>query len=474
MKKHIFIILLAALLLLAACQPTPESPIVVGKDQSAMIEKAQEDSPYASPETGEQAVDWYARLDAPERYTTSLTSAGGHLTVEVDAPVILPDVELPVVRIAPYVFTDEDAQRFVTALLGDDPQCVTSEDNWRTRAMWDMEILQLKNDLDHWDEYGNLIWSGFDTRAEFEEYLQEKIAKAANAPERPETAPLTWEWETPNVWTADGKQETTDRYIAFTVLNEDNSESSLAIDKASEYSRCGLRYMREAGSDVHFPYDIDNCWQNELSITQEEAQKIAEEKLRQMGLDHLACAFKKSIRSYRGDSVVEGNRYEPFWAFVFTPTVNGAPMNYTFQPIVEPTDYNRVWQYEQCRVLVDEKGVAFLEYDAPCAVEEIKVEAATLLPFQRICEIFEKMVLIVDNNADIYDYDMHDRITSVRLSMVSIPEQNGGGLLVPCWDFMGESPWFNDTPHAKESIGSDGTYCYLTINAIDGSIIARQ
>ena len=32
MKKHIFIILLAALMLLCACQPTPESPIVVGKD----------------------------------------------------------------------------------------------------------------------------------------------------------------------------------------------------------------------------------------------------------------------------------------------------------------------------------------------------------------------------------------------------------------------------------------------------------
>jgi hypothetical protein len=102
------------------------------------------------------------------------------------------------------------------------------------------------------------------------------------------------------------------------------------------------------------------------------------------------------------------------------------------------------------------------------------VEAATLLPFQRACEIFEKMVLIVENNADIYDYDMCYRISKVCLSMVSIPGQNGGGLLVPCWNFMGESPWFNDTPHAKESIGSDESYCYLTINAIDGSIIARQ
>jgi hypothetical protein len=141
MKKRIVIIIIAALFLLCACQPTPETEFVVNKaDQQQMIEKAQEDSPYASPKTDQQTVDWYARLDAPERYTTSLMSAGGHLTVEVDAPVILPDVELPIVRIAPYMFTDEDAQRFVTALLGDDPQCITSKDNWRTRAMWDKEI----------------------------------------------------------------------------------------------------------------------------------------------------------------------------------------------------------------------------------------------------------------------------------------------------------------------------------------------
>ena len=475
MKKHIFIIILASLLLICACQPTPESPIVVGKDQSVMIEKAQEDTVYATAQTERETVDWRERLGVPERYTASLTSIGGHLSVEADAAIVLPDVELPVVQIAPYLFTDEDAQRFVTALLGEDPQCVTSEDNWRTRAMWEKEITQLKEDLDHWDTFGGAIWGGFDTRAELEEYLQQKIAKAADAPERPETAPLTWEWKMPTVWNKDGYQTTTDRYIGFLTLNADNSESSLAIDRASEWGRSGIRYMREAGSDVHFT-SLDGSWQNELSVSLEDAQRMAEEKLHEMGLDHLTCAFHKSVRSYRGDVIVEGNCYEPFWAFVFTQSVNGVPVGYTFQPTVEPSEYNRVWQYEQCRVLVDEKGVAFIEYESPCRTEEVKVEAATLLPFDKIKEIFEKMVLIVDNNADLNDFEAHYRISEVRLSMVSIPEQNGnGGLLVPCWDFMGESSWFSENSNvSKLGARSDGTYCYLTINAIDGSIITRQ
>ncbi len=95
--------------------------------------------------------------------------------------------------------------------------------------------------------------------------------------------------------------------------------------------------------------------------------------------------------------------------------------------------------------------------------------AATLLPFEKIKEIFEKMVLIVDNNADPGGYKMRYRITSIRLGLVSIPEQYGeGGLLVPAWDFMGVR---ESADIAKYT--TDETYSFLTINAIDGSIIVR-
>lgn len=484
MKKRIVIILITALLLLCACQPTPETEFVVNKsDQQQMIEKAQEDAVYASPtaETVEaidgpekQGVDWAARLGAPEHYSTTLKSAGGHLTVEVDAKMSLPNVELPVARIEPYFFSDEDVLRFVHALLGEDLKCVDpSNENGKTKAMWEKEILQLKDDLDHWEEYGNLIWDSYDTKADFEKHLQEMMAKAATAPEIPEIVPFTLNWEYWNVWNKDGKQETTDCYASILVLNEDGTESNLTIDRSTEFGRCGLWYMREAGSDVHFPA-LGDYFPNELNITREEAQAAAEEMLREMGLDHLSCAFGKSIRCYRGDAYVNGAYYEPYWAFVFTREVNGAQQGYTMQTVVEPTDYTMSWTYEQCRVLVDEKGIAYMEYENPGALNEVKVPAATLMPFSKIQEIFEKMVLIVDNTADIYSRDEQYRITEVRLCLVSVPEQNGeGSLLVPCWDFLGEMR--GGYPQAWRDLGMqmDETYCYLTINAVDGSIITR-
>ena len=469
--KKICIIILSILLLCVGCQQTPESSLVVGKDQQQMIEKAQGDVSY--PTDAPAGVDWAGRLGAPARYAAKLTSAGGHLTVDVDAPVALPEAELPVARVVPYVFSDEDILRYVHALLGEDPMCMENGENWRTRAMWEREILQLKEDLDHWDEYGNQIWDSYDTKAEFEKHLQEVIAQAASAPDEPEIIPFALNWEHWNVWTKEGKQDTTDSYATVLVLNEDGTASSLTIDRGTEFMRCGLRYMREAGEYIHFPY-IHGGWPNELSLTREGAILKAEAKLRDMGLDHLSCAFASPTRVYRGDTYMASAPYEAYWALVFTRQVNGAPHGFTYQQTVEPTEYNTSYIYEQCRMLVDEEGVALLEYESPCVLDEVKVAAATLLPFQKIREIFEKMVLIVNNNADIYSQDQRYHITEVRLSLVSLPEQNGEGcLLVPCWDFLGDSPLIYQEL-ANMGLTSDGSWCYLTINAVDGSIIQRQ
>ena len=161
MKKICWIVL-AFVLVCTGCQKTPEEPIVVGKDQQQMIEKAQGETVYVT--DAPAGVDWAQRLGAPKKYEARLTSAEGHLTVDVDATVTLPEGELPVVRVSPYLFTDEDVRRYARALLGEELRCVDPlNENARTRAMWEKEILELKNDLDHWEEYGSIIWDSFDS-----------------------------------------------------------------------------------------------------------------------------------------------------------------------------------------------------------------------------------------------------------------------------------------------------------------------
>ena len=47
--------------------------------------------------------------------------------------------------------------------------------------------------------------------------------------------------------------------------------------------------------------------------------------------------------------------------------------------------------------MVDDDGIAALSYNSPCSVSETSVSAASLMPFEKIREIFEKMVLIVES-----------------------------------------------------------------------------
>lgn len=95
--------LLLATIVLSACQPTPTEVFVVEKDTERMVEKANSD------ENGTVANS----LGIPSgRYTYAATDASGRVKVEVDAEVLLPDVEyLPVARINGRSFTEQDARQ---------------------------------------------------------------------------------------------------------------------------------------------------------------------------------------------------------------------------------------------------------------------------------------------------------------------------------------------------------------------------
>ena len=385
MKKRIFIILIVFLLLLVACQPTPETPIVIGKDQDIMIGKAGEEAVYVSgtPDPDEQRVDWAERLGTPEHCAVTLTSGSGHLHVEVNADVYLPDAELPIARVEPRRFTDEDAQRFVTALLGEDPQCVDPDGGGtRTKAMYEEDIRRRMDALDNWEDYGSDVYDSYETKAEFQAALQKLMDEAKNAPDTLDTFAPTYEWESMYAGKETGGAEMQDQVMNILTLNEDATRSSMWITR-STVGDSYLRYTRNAEEPVSYPFDCSQ-YPNELNTSEEQAIAIAAETLKNMGLTHLRYAFSKSIRNYIGDVQREKNPYRPYWAVVFTPEVNGAQMTYTFQRSMEVSEYNRWWDEECCFVMVDDSGIAAVEYSSPCSVTEITVPNATLMSFDQI------------------------------------------------------------------------------------------
>ena len=81
------IALLAACL--AACQPTPVEPIVVGKEQEEMLEQAQPDpSPQVSA-SPTASISLSQKYGIPEGYTYELSTSKDNLSISIDAKVCL-------------------------------------------------------------------------------------------------------------------------------------------------------------------------------------------------------------------------------------------------------------------------------------------------------------------------------------------------------------------------------------------------
>ena len=87
------------------------------------------------------------------------------------------------------------------------------------------------------------------------------------------------------------------------------------------------------------------------------------------------------------------------------------------------------------------------------------------------------MAPLINNEIDYSNEEgrLHRRIiTSIELGLVCIREEESDtGLLVPAWDFLG----YRENIHPKSGIkmyDTNGRTSFITINAIDGSIIDRS
>jgi hypothetical protein len=471
LKKYIGLMLVAIISVTAfsACQATPENPTVVGKDVEKMLESAQrEDEP-----TAETAVDLYTRLGAPEHYKVEVKSKGGRITIFADADVYLPQAELPIVRVQPAAFTMEQVKVFADVLLGSDAHYVEFAADRETRAAYEKEIERLRAGLTDWENVGQYAYDlVYYTKEEAEEGLSKLLKKAANAPESlPFHAP-EFTWSKPHYFTEEGEVETDDTYLTLWAMPDNATFSRLEVRNAFETDGARLEYARDNRySFGSMPNDFTDI-SGMLSVSEEEVYALAEKAVANMGIDGLTCVAKRQVLYRFGDFSTM-----PFYQFEFTRRFNGVTETLTNnERTVSP--YNVAWYYERLYVLADDDGILYVRYVSPYEIVETVMDSSELLPFETIQSIFEKMVVIVGNEIDTNpiweDGTKEYHITQVRLGLVNVREPNSDtGLLVPAWDFMGyergriqsDKPWNVAFTNELQS--------FLTVNAIDGSIIER-
>ncbi|HWQ06676.1 MAG TPA: DUF6034 family protein [Feifaniaceae bacterium] len=475
--------ILAALTLLAGygCGQAKEAPATVKTNTELLVAQATA----ASAQSGDRPLS--ERLGAPERYTAELTGAGGKLTISIDAPVVLPQGDLPILRVQAAEFTQEEVTKVFSTLCGDTPMFLSSD--VMTKSEIEAAIAAREKNLE--DE------SLQQTDRTFEEQMIAELRAAS------ETAPETREHVQTDgtlqkrMETLGGKQisysaldaVSEDGRFQFSVRNDSDAAEALTETtkengKVVAWSTMPVRraaemlYLDNSGAQVENALQLNRRVEREdaipadaagLATAPAEAYDAAERLLEQLGLaEEMAVSDVFLTPGY----YLDGSSGKPWCYAVFcTRMINGALCASLPNAQISTDERTQAeWGYESLQMTLTDEGISFFQWYAPLEVTGTESERAALKPFSDIAEIAESTLPLAYETHTARSYIektsvVIDRVT-LSLQRISDQSQFDGGLLVPVWNFYGSC---TDSRIHDETETICGTM--LSINAVDGSVI---
>lgn len=490
-----------------ACQPTPAHAVVVNKDMQQMLDKAK--APH------ESGISLKERLSIPDRFTGTAQDEAGKFTAKMDAEIVIPDVnDIPIVRvqaqpfdhgivekIKDYFFDDgpfynpdalyeETKTEFIDILAKLKARKAELEGKGMKPLHPELESGEKENEQsspqsDASNEAVQMsAYNMLDMVNESIHSIQKKLPTALEQKNKIEV-PDNWQ-------TVSGASH----YMCFAQINPDGGMRTLSADDRNDFLYITNRkdfdpsygfYDTEESWYAHynpdmFPAEIAEAQSLSFpSITMEQAQQTADDFLKQVGIEGFVCERNEKViggsgQTY-GDHVLRGKLLKGY-RLQYVRQVNGVPLTYTDDEAASGEQDEQsffYWRYERITFIINDSGIAELQWTAPYTVQDTVVNSAAMLPFSDIADIFNDKITVINDWLDIEGFDI--TITNVRLGFMRVIEQNGNkqGLLIPVWDFFGTYTEYVDRNGEKYTTQINcPTRSYLTINAIDGAVIDRQ
>ena len=482
MKRILSLLLLAclALGLLVGCQATPDTPVVVQKDQEQMLQTAQQ---------GRDNSALLAALEVPERFTGDWTGVNGFVHVTADAEIILPNADkIPTGSIGRRDFTQEDADNLMRVLLKgntlyEELGMTKQQALERLEQLQAMQRGEIPVDLD----------GGYDALPGAIERCAEYARTAPDGDERV-PAETSFVSRSENLEEIKGWTEVDGKVMHFFVQN-----CPSYLDHASVFA--------DGYGDVNFSSAVAiSLIQDELpepltvDFPLEDAIRQGDALMEELGFEHVVCdsaypvLFTRSMPNAVAEGEADDAPSEESWKNLILATgyelqyvrcVNGFPISWT--PIrggaaPENESYSGAWHYEVITLDYTKDGLVYFYWESPHTEPVLQVEDTQLMPFDQIADIFAKMIMVKNSDVQVanerngFDTVRNYDITKVKLGLMRIKAKGSfdEGLLVPVWDFWGEERWESDSPLVQEVSGEEPSKIILTINAIDGSMIDRE
>ena len=496
MRKMLIYIFAAVFIavFLAGCQSTPQEPIVIQKDLEQMIEKAQ-----TTPElAATSGISLREQTGAPE--TLKLESADGSFTLSVDANVLVPDSSsMPILNVRSAVFSQQTVDRYWNELVGDTPMWEWSDQPTKEQIeqmIVNQKRMQAATQKEGGDTegYENII-------AELERLYQkapetgEVVSAFSQLKEKINWDPVLGTVDTHYMGTSgysiqnQAEMQNADEWIYISVSNpwteqegtikSDSSPASLRFESSAMENNYGF-----SGSTFVDEYtELDDSVKKHLKTTPKEAKKLVEEFLFQT--DTPMAVY--SIELMDDADMAEGKEAQHYaYRVTCVREVDGLPVTpslgygaggmflegYAFNP--PELTYSIQWSYESMVLELDDAGFFQINWHAPLEILDAQVEVCSLMPFDDVQDVFEKMLFISYEPNVEEGYSMTCDISKVRLELMRIRKQNSDqvileGLLIPVWTFYGTCYIYNSSGEFVD--GAVRKTNILSINAIDGSII---
>lgn len=484
MKKTFGVILVSVILLATcfACKQTPNEPVVIEKNEEKMIQQAQQTK---QPMIAEDTVK-DSELSLIQQqfiqyspYQTTFSGNSNAFSVSIDANLTLPDTEaMPIVEVAAQEFSEEMVQKIYDYTCND--TSMYQKDEMKTKGFLESEVARLQQMIsDGIDSDGNLLKQLQQLQSEYETAPDKKVI--------PVKTVTFQEKETDYFTYREFDARTSLVSNTGRVFSVKSSFASKGADESSRTNALLIYVNFDAIGSVAFP-EIENVTGlstipdgSNLGYTPLEAAVAADTFCQEAGISDMAIDKVLLVKSgipasyIKNDNATDLSEYG--YKITFARVQDGATV---FSPdtasYAGELDNSAEWLYEQFDIVMNNNGIVYISWKAPLSVTKTVVSDCSLLPFNEIESIFERMMQIqYEPMISLYQYDSAQyQITDIRLSLLRIAKKDSisSGLLVPTWNFFGTGAY----TRAGETLPiNDGNIdLLLSVNAVDGTLINPQ
>jgi hypothetical protein len=496
-----------------SCQPTPEEPVVVNKANGELEKIIVQQTPL--PE---------ATLPPLEKVQESFKGKDERVTIYVDAEVMIPNAKkFPVVEIVPDEISMDFVKKAVDVLM--EGKKVYEPRTQLSKPEIESKILELEQALaDPENSKSDGLSSGdpetvkevtkmFKDRIKifrklYKDAPAEYIRKESEFEFKPSKYYEDKRSYEENVadWSKDDSkqaQELLQQYedekkiILDARLDDDyygRVEVSSFMGKLNAWSRFDFTKAQTINENVFCPMPFADDW-NPTTLSEDEASDKIQNLMSNLGLDNMVmtmfspCDYKE--RDENGNPI--GERQVVGYSAIFQRLygkIAALGSAYMFDTCDDET-YGPRFLREEIRVQMLGDKIVYFKWQNPVKQTKTENENVAILPFEDIMKVFRKNMSLMYNieklSRDNPSNDDHEErinklgsarvdIDKIELGMVRIAVKNELNTyrMVPAWRFYGKESLARKGDKLEKNNYPHEETVYLTLNAIDGSIINFQ